>query len=200
MMNYMQFCATVTALLTNKPPHTGILCGGGANVLSDDGKVLAVPMNADGTFGTMADAYDTDSSAWADGAWDGMTPAQIECALSSPVYQSIEKGSDPLPEPLTIDMTPTWVELMPLLVHVAIEGDTAEGRKSAMGELMRLAAAVDAKKGKSALHAAAPKLLDALRNAVAMIDNLNSAYGSEEVNAVAQAGRDAITEATRITK
>lgn len=42
-----------------------------------------------------------------------------------------------------IDMTPTWTELLPVLVHVAANGETAKGRDEAMGELKRLAQAVD---------------------------------------------------------
>ena len=43
----------------------------------------------------------------------------------------------------TIDITPTWQGLLPLLVEVAANGDSAAGRKSAMDELMRLAKTVD---------------------------------------------------------
>lgn len=40
------------------------------------------------------------------------------------------------------------------------------------------------------------ELLTALRRAVDMIDNLNAAYGSEEVDAVSRDGRAAIAKAT----
>lgn len=43
----------------------------------------------------------------------------------------------------TIDMTPTWAELMPILVEVAANGATVEGRKQAMTELKRLASIAD---------------------------------------------------------
>ena len=43
----------------------------------------------------------------------------------------------------TINITPTWAALMPVLVEVAANGSTAAGRKEAMGELMRLAKIVD---------------------------------------------------------
>lgn len=42
-----------------------------------------------------------------------------------------------------IDITPTWEGLMPMLVEVAANGDSTEGRKQAMSELMRLARMVD---------------------------------------------------------
>lgn len=40
------------------------------------------------------------------------------------------------------------------------------------------------------------ELLDALRDAAQMLDNLNSAYGSDEVDAVVKRGRAAIAKAT----
>jgi hypothetical protein len=43
----------------------------------------------------------------------------------------------------TIDLTPTWRGLLPALVELAVNGTTAEARKTAMGELYRLADAVD---------------------------------------------------------
>jgi hypothetical protein len=43
----------------------------------------------------------------------------------------------------TVDITPTWRSLMPALVEVAARGRTAEGRKTAMDELLRLADVVD---------------------------------------------------------
>lgn len=46
-------------------------------------------------------------------------------------------------EPKTIDITPSWEGILPLLVHVAEHGTTAEGRNAAMDELMRLARTVD---------------------------------------------------------
>ena len=45
------------------------------------------------------------------------------------------------------------------------------------------------------LIAAAPDLLEALRDAVTMIDSLNSAYGSEQVDSVASNGRAVIAKA-----
>jgi len=43
-----------------------------------------------------------------------------------------------------IDLTPTWGALLPALVEVAANGETAEGRKVAMEELQRLASIADA--------------------------------------------------------
>lgn len=43
----------------------------------------------------------------------------------------------------TIDLTPTWESLMPMLVHVAANGSTKEGREEAAGQLLRLARIVD---------------------------------------------------------
>ncbi len=42
-----------------------------------------------------------------------------------------------------IDVTPTWRDLMPLLIEVAANGATTKGRREAMAELMRLADLVD---------------------------------------------------------
>lgn len=44
---------------------------------------------------------------------------------------------------MTIDITPTWEELVPLLVQVAANGETRKARETAMDELKRLARAVD---------------------------------------------------------
>lgn len=52
--------------------------------------------------------------------------------------------------PTTIDITPTWEELLPLLVELAANGDTVEARKYAMGELRRLARSVDERQAKEA--------------------------------------------------
>jgi hypothetical protein len=43
----------------------------------------------------------------------------------------------------SIDITPTWQALIPTLVEVAANGTSAQARKSAMAELLRLAKAVD---------------------------------------------------------
>jgi hypothetical protein len=43
----------------------------------------------------------------------------------------------------TIDITPTWRGIVPALVEVASKGETAEGRKMAMDELLRLADIAD---------------------------------------------------------
>lgn len=50
------------------------------------------------------------------------------------------------------------------------------------------------------LAAAAPDLLEALRRAVAIIDDLNSAYGSAAIDEIAEAGRAAICRATGETQ
>lgn len=42
----------------------------------------------------------------------------------------------------TIDLTPTWVEIMPVII-MAIEKGTSEGKESAKEELMELARKVD---------------------------------------------------------
>ena len=42
-----------------------------------------------------------------------------------------------------VDLTPTWVSLIPLLVETANSGESASGRKAAMSELTRLAETVD---------------------------------------------------------
>lgn len=42
-----------------------------------------------------------------------------------------------------IDLTPTWRALLPALVQVAANGETAEARKQAMDELYRLADIAD---------------------------------------------------------
>ncbi len=46
----------------------------------------------------------------------------------------------------TIDLTPTWGALLPALVEVAANGETAEGKKVAMEELERMASISDAQK------------------------------------------------------
>lgn len=43
----------------------------------------------------------------------------------------------------TIDVTPTWEALLPVLVEVAANGTDAKGRKAAMDELKALARAMD---------------------------------------------------------
>jgi len=43
----------------------------------------------------------------------------------------------------TVDLTPTWEALIPLLVEVAAKGTSDKGRKAAMDELLRLARMVD---------------------------------------------------------
>ena len=42
-----------------------------------------------------------------------------------------------------IDLTPTWEALVPVLVEVAVRGDTPEAQRAAMDELLKLARAVD---------------------------------------------------------
>ncbi len=44
----------------------------------------------------------------------------------------------------SIDLTPTWISALPVLVEVAANGSTREGREAAWGELRRLARIVDA--------------------------------------------------------
>jgi len=44
----------------------------------------------------------------------------------------------------TIDITPTWEAILPVLVEVAVNGTSPEGRRDAMNELLRLARIVDA--------------------------------------------------------
>lgn len=76
-----------------------------------------------------------------------------QCGLKQPELQRVPamasdaKNSDatsvPAPEPRYIDMTPTWRGLMPLLIEVAANGDSAGGRKGALDELNRLADMAD---------------------------------------------------------
>lgn len=47
------------------------------------------------------------------------------------------------PTPKTVSIVPTWEGVIPLLVEAAANGSTAEARKEAMGELLRLARTVD---------------------------------------------------------
>jgi hypothetical protein len=49
----------------------------------------------------------------------------------------------------TIDITPTWEGILPVLVEVAVNGTSLEGRKEAMNELRRLARIVDSMRRKS---------------------------------------------------
>lgn len=46
----------------------------------------------------------------------------------------------------TIDITPTWCEVLPLLVHVAEKGTPSEARKNAFTELQRMATLADSVK------------------------------------------------------
>jgi hypothetical protein len=48
-----------------------------------------------------------------------------------------------------IDICPTWESILPLLVYAAERGKTAEARREAMGELMRLARIVDEQNAKA---------------------------------------------------
>ena len=43
----------------------------------------------------------------------------------------------------TVDITPTWRSLMPWLIEIAANGESAEGRAAAMDELLKLADIVD---------------------------------------------------------
>ena len=43
----------------------------------------------------------------------------------------------------TVDLTPTWEGLIPMLAHVAVNGDTEQARRAAMHELLKLARIVD---------------------------------------------------------
>lgn len=49
----------------------------------------------------------------------------------------------------TLDLTPTWESLIPLLVEVAANGTDAKARNQAMNELKRLARAVDERNAKA---------------------------------------------------
>jgi hypothetical protein len=48
-----------------------------------------------------------------------------------------------MPDTESINICPSWAALIPLLVEVAANGNSSEGRKSAMDELVRLATIVD---------------------------------------------------------
>jgi len=43
----------------------------------------------------------------------------------------------------TIDMTPSWEGLLPVLVHLAAHGETSDSRKVASDELTRMAKLAD---------------------------------------------------------
>jgi len=43
----------------------------------------------------------------------------------------------------TINIAPSWSGITPLLVHIASHGETHEGRKAALAEIMRMAEIVD---------------------------------------------------------
>ena len=64
------------------------------------------------------------------------------------VPQKTEDKEPPPPapapeEPKTVPIVPSWEGIVPLLVEVAANGQTAKGRKEAMDELLRLARIVD---------------------------------------------------------
>lgn len=44
----------------------------------------------------------------------------------------------------SIDLTPTWLAILPALLAVIANGDTVEARKAAEGELLRMAGLADA--------------------------------------------------------
>tara|TARA_R110001599_G_scaffold243832_1_gene443763 strand:- start:229 stop:402 length:174 start_codon:yes stop_codon:yes gene_type:complete len=44
---------------------------------------------------------------------------------------------------MTVDITPTWEALLPVLIRVATQGETAEAQEGAMSELLRMARACD---------------------------------------------------------
>lgn len=52
-------------------------------------------------------------------------------------------GKRTKPKTEIINVTPTWVALMPLLIETVKNGKTLEGRQAAEAELMRLAAFAD---------------------------------------------------------
>ncbi|SDJ22763.1 hypothetical protein SAMN04487926_13835 [Paraburkholderia steynii] len=86
-----------------------------------------------------------------------------------PAMASDAKTSDttskPAPEPRYIDMTPTWRGLMPLLIEVAANGDSAAGRKGALDELNRLADMADGFGPRmDAMSAALKAFLEATKN------------------------------------
>jgi hypothetical protein len=43
----------------------------------------------------------------------------------------------------TIDMTPTWAGLLPVLIHLSVNGTTIESRAMATSELARMANLAD---------------------------------------------------------
>lgn len=57
-------------------------------------------------------------------------------------HHLITQSKGKLMEP--IDATPTWTTVLPILVEVAANGTTLEGRDAAWTELRRLAAIADA--------------------------------------------------------
>ena len=69
-----------------------------------------------------------------------------ELAESEPHNLIIRRMAAPEPvQPQTIDLTPTWVAIMPVLI-AALQDGTHEGQKSAREELMRAAAILDSLK------------------------------------------------------
>lgn len=93
-LTYQEFCNAATAILVNKPPLTGLVCGTGAIVLDDANNLLAAPRKGDETYATLFDALEVDMNAWNDetGAWSCMTAAQCTDALENPVFTTIEVG------------------------------------------------------------------------------------------------------------
>lgn len=54
------------------------------------------------------------------------------------------------PTPKTVSIVPSWERVIPLLVEAAANGTTAEARRAAMGELLRLARIIDQMNAKAA--------------------------------------------------
>lgn len=94
-MTYNEFCDKVRLVLKDRPAGTAIVQTGGFLIVhADSGEILALPGNADGSLPTMADAYNTDSSAWNGESWDGMTEVEMLDSLENPAFQTIRPAEN----------------------------------------------------------------------------------------------------------
>lgn len=109
---------------------------GEENHFADHGKLYDKPENVLAMIASI-EAKGGDASDWAE------LKAEAQKRIAAPAPTPVQ--AQPA-EVRTIDATPTWAGLMPLLVQAAANGTTTEARNAAMGELMRLATIVDSMK------------------------------------------------------
>lgn len=64
-----------------------------------------------------------------------------------------QEQNEELKKQEAIDMTPTWKQVLKILVEVAVNGKNAKGRVSAWSELNRMAELADSVNGKYLLSA-----------------------------------------------